>query len=470
MSEFQTLNVSDLRESKHNPRRHFDAGALEELASSVKTHGVLTPILVRPSNGHFEIAAGHRRFRAAKIAGVEKIPAVVRKMSDDELLEVLTIENLQREDVHPLEEASGYQALIKAGYDVEKIASRVNRSTKYVYDRIKLLALCEEGRELFFQGKITAGHAILISRLSPKDQARTLGLQKGEPAFGALFTVEQTHGRGRDLKAVSVRELDAWIDRHVRFNPKKDADPMVYPTAAANLERAAETADQVVSITREFQLLPETRNAEKVLSCRSWKRADGELEDLDPFTGKRPKSKTCDRSVLGVVVVGQGRGEAFRVCTDKACPTHWSAELRAKKRREKERDSYQASSEAKRAAAQEARYQAEQNRRQERERAWKKAAPAILEALIEKVASAKGLGQVEILIRQATRTRPVSAQGVLRGNSAEAILKRLAIGILEAELTGWRAPEEFPKKARAFGVDVKKILAQTSATKEGTKA
>jgi len=103
---YQVVPLADLHESKRNPRKHFNAEALAELAASIAAKGVLTPLLVRPNAAGYEIAAGHRRYRAAKAAGVDQVPAIVREMTDTEFLEILTIENLQREDVHPLEEAS----------------------------------------------------------------------------------------------------------------------------------------------------------------------------------------------------------------------------------------------------------------------------------------------------------------------------------------------------------------------------
>jgi ParB/RepB/Spo0J family partition protein len=476
----RAVPVAQLRESKLNPRQHFDKQGLEELAASIRTHGVLTPLLVRPSNGHFEIACGHRRYRAAKAAGLAEVPATVRDLTDMELLEILTIENLQREDVHPLEEAQGYRSLIKAGYDVQRIAERVGRSVKYVYDRMKLLELVKEGQELFFDGKITAGHAILLSRLKKADQERVIGGGEGEVAGGlfqpegGLFDEDEPEKAEKfaGLKPVSVRELQDYIDSHVRFDAAKDADPMLFPTAAANLERAKEVAEKVVPITREYQLRPDARADERTLTERSWRRADGELDDADSFSGRKPKkSKTCDRSVLGVVVVGPGRGDAFRVCADKTCRVHWAEEIREKAARAKGGGS-KASADAREKKRHDS-YEAQRRREEAQRWAWKKAAPAILEALAGKLktASVKPGSPVARLLLDVTASEvSVKERKVLDGllplgKKPEDLLRRMALNELAGNVfDAWYGPRDIPKLAKALGVDVAKILKASSAT------
>jgi ParB/RepB/Spo0J family partition protein len=467
MNEFQSIPIGKLREARQNPRHHFDKQALDELAASIKTHGVLTPLLVRPSDGHFEIAAGHRRYRAAKAAGLTEVPATVRELSDLELLEILTIENLQRQDVHPLEEAQGYKSLIKAGYDVHRIAERVGRSVKYVYDRMKLLMLVKEGQELFFDGKITAGHAILLSRLSPADQKRALGAPKDEyDHHSGVFVHEDTDlldaieepGEKIPVKPVSVRELQSWIDAHVRFNPAKDADPMLFPTAAANLERAKETAEKIVPITRDYQLPPDARGDERTLTTRSWRRADGEIE---PGSYSKPKkSKTCDHSVLGVVVVGPGRGETFRVCIDKACAVHFAEEIREKKAREKGGGS-RTRAQARETARQSA-YQAREREEKARRDAWEKAAPAIALGFAEKIRAAKGIGQIaDLVLRHCTGGRLSKDIEAIapKGKTADAVLRRCAFVVVADDIfDSWNGPRRVPKLAKAFGVDLPKLL------------
>lgn len=221
---FQDLPLSALRESPLN-RKHFNQTKLDELTESVRTKGIITPLLVRPraDGTGYDIAAGHRRFRAATAAGLAQVPCIVRPMSDVEFLEVLTTENLQREDVHELEEAEGYALLMKeAGYDVPSIASKVGKSPSYVYQRLKLADLTTPVKLAFLAEKITAGHAIQLARLQPEQQEEAL----------AWATARQ---RGNEV--ASVRALGEFIHEHVLLDLKKapfDAnDESLMPAAGA---------------------------------------------------------------------------------------------------------------------------------------------------------------------------------------------------------------------------------------------
>lgn len=176
---FEHIPLADLCPSPTNPRRTFDAEKLQDMASSIARHGVLQPILVRPwpagqavpagadrTAPRYEIITGERRFRAATLAAVESIPANVRHLDDNEVLEIQIIENLQREEVHPIEEAEGFQTLMqRTGCAAEELAAKVGRSKAYVYARLKLTALCDEAREAFREGKLTASTALLIARI-----------------------------------------------------------------------------------------------------------------------------------------------------------------------------------------------------------------------------------------------------------------------------------------------------------------
>lgn len=332
---FRDLAIETVHESKHNPRRHFDEAGMAQLVDSVRTVGIITPILVRPQDYGYEIAAGHRRYRAARTIGLETVPCHIRSMTDQEFLEVLTIENLQREDVHPLDEAAGYHAMLSAPYrmPVEKIAERVGRSVKYIYDRVKLLDLSEPLQELFWEGMLTAGHAILLARLSDKDQARALGDREQSYLNGGLFQAE--HGLfdpdagdedsdariPEKIKARSVRELQGWIDQHVRFD-RTDVDPMLFPETVATLETVEEPHGDVVPITYEHVAAPDVKAKERTLTYQSWRRADGQYD-----------SKTCEHAVLGCVVFGVHRGEVFKICTNKkGCAVHWKEEQQQARR------------------------------------------------------------------------------------------------------------------------------------------
>ena len=163
----KNLSVGSIQPSSTNPRKHFDPAAIKELSDSIKKHGVLQPILVRAMGSGFEIVAGERRFRAAKDAGLKEIPAVVMTLTDIEAVEIQVIENLQRADLHPLEEAEGYEFLMKQhGYaGAEEIAAKIGKSRSYVYGRLKLCALTPTLKKGFLKGSVNASVALLLARI-----------------------------------------------------------------------------------------------------------------------------------------------------------------------------------------------------------------------------------------------------------------------------------------------------------------
>lgn len=165
--DMKLVKLESIKPSALNPRRTFNEGKMKELIASVEEKGILNPILLRPSNGKFEIVSGERRFRAATAAGLEEIPAVIRPLDDTQALECMIIENLQREDVHPLEEAEGYETLLhNHSYKLaEDIAAKVGKSKGYIYGRLKLCALTPDNRKLFYDNKFNPSVALLVARI-----------------------------------------------------------------------------------------------------------------------------------------------------------------------------------------------------------------------------------------------------------------------------------------------------------------
>jgi ParB family transcriptional regulator, chromosome partitioning protein len=181
VSSVRDILLDRIQESKTNPRRSFDEAKLAELAANIKLHGVLQPVLVRPlpegGDGFYELVAGARRYRASKLAGRKTIAASVRELTDADCLELQLIENLQRADVHELDEAQGYAALMQLqpdAYTVEILAEKIGRSEKYVYARLRLTHLVDEIQQAFYLGKLTVAHAFEIAGLQPEDQRRAL--------------------------------------------------------------------------------------------------------------------------------------------------------------------------------------------------------------------------------------------------------------------------------------------------------
>lgn len=161
MVSTNTLSINEIIPNKDQPRKTFDEGALQELADSIIQHGVLQPLLVRPlPTGGYQLVAGERRWRASRIAGLKEVPVVIKELSDVETMEIAIIENLQREDLNPIEEAEGLQALIdRCGFTQEDVAVSVGKSRPAIANALRLLKLPPEVRDMTRNGDISAGHA-----------------------------------------------------------------------------------------------------------------------------------------------------------------------------------------------------------------------------------------------------------------------------------------------------------------------
>ena len=173
------LPIDRLRPNPRNPRRHFDAEELENLANSIREKGVIQPILVRPAQGAaetFEIVAGERRWRAAQVAKVRDVPVIVVEASDKEALELAIVENIQRADLNPMEEARGYERLThEFGYSHADLARIIGKSRSHVANMLRLLKLPESVETMVVEGALTAGHArALLSFENPEPIARRI--------------------------------------------------------------------------------------------------------------------------------------------------------------------------------------------------------------------------------------------------------------------------------------------------------
>lgn len=248
VSAMQDISLARIRESKTNPRRQFDETKLAELAHNIRQHGVLQPVLVRPlpdgEPGFYELVAGARRYRASKLSGRESIPATVRELTDSQCLELQLIENLQRADVHELDEARGYAALMRLqpeNYTVETLAEKIGRSGKYVYARLRLLHLIEDAQEAFYLGKLTVAHAFEIARLQPNDQQRAL--QECFPNHSSTASAL----KDRKAEAVTVRGLRSWIESEVHLDlshaPFDPEDGTLVPVAGSCAKCAKRTGN-----------------------------------------------------------------------------------------------------------------------------------------------------------------------------------------------------------------------------------
>jgi ParB family chromosome partitioning protein len=225
--------LTQLRPGKYQPRTQMDPNAIGELAESIKAQGVIQPILARPlGDGHFEIIAGERRWRAAKLAGLDAVPVLVREVRDDLALAMALIENIQREDLNPIEEATGIQRLIdEFGMTHEAAAEAVGRSRSGVTNLLRLLSLAKPVQDLVLQGKLDMGHGRALLALPGAKQielanliaTRHLSVRQAEHLVGQAMSTPRGAKqvkRDRDLLALE-EELSDHLGTRVTIVPRK---------------------------------------------------------------------------------------------------------------------------------------------------------------------------------------------------------------------------------------------------------
>ena len=174
-SDIVEIPLTEIRSNPYQPRKEFDEQSLREFAESIKEHGVIQPIIVKKSIKGYEIIAGERRTRASKMAGKETIPAIIREFTDQEMMEIALIENIQREDLNPIEEAEALAKIIESnGMTQEEAAKKFGKSRSYITNILGLLSLPEKTKKYVREGKISMGHARVLSKLSDPDQINDL--------------------------------------------------------------------------------------------------------------------------------------------------------------------------------------------------------------------------------------------------------------------------------------------------------
>ena len=173
--EVKDIPIMELRVNPYQPRKTFNEESLKELAESIKEHGVIQPIIVKKSIKGYEIVAGERRYRASKMAGMSTIPCIIRDFTDEQMMEIAVLENLQREDLNSIEEAQGLETLMKnLNLTQEQVAKRVGKSRSYITNMLGLLTLPNEVKTLVKQGKITSSHARTLSKIEDPEQIKEL--------------------------------------------------------------------------------------------------------------------------------------------------------------------------------------------------------------------------------------------------------------------------------------------------------
>lgn len=348
------LPIAMLTESPTNPRRVFDEAFLKGLASSIVAQGVLASLLVRPKEKHYEIVFGAQRFRAAQIAGKETVPVEIRDMTDAQVMEAQLVENLQRRDVHPLEEARSFKGLLdleEPKYSIEQIAAKIGKPPAYVATRLKLTELAEVVVEAFYREEIGVGHALLLAKLP---------LDKQEEALKACF--REDWGASADRKAkrilLPVRNLQTWIEQNILLVlkdapfDKKDAhlvaiagscvdcpkrtarnkllfadfgnqdacsDPSCYQAKVdAHVAKTLAAKPKLVQISTDYGR-PQEGSA---IVPRGKYVAIAPEKPKDKEQAQRPQYKTCRYITEAIIADGEGKGTTHKVCANPACPIH----------------------------------------------------------------------------------------------------------------------------------------------------
>lgn len=207
----EKIHVKSIKPNPYQPRKLFDEVAIEELRDSIKEHGILQPIIVRKTGTTYEIVVGERRFRAAKMAGLEEIPAVVRELTDEETMELAILENLQREDLTPIEEAEAYHNLMEnLKLTQEQLAFRLGKSRSHIANHVRLLSLPEKVRATITEGKLSMGHGRTL-----------LGLRKKEQIFLVAERVLKEGLNVRQLEKL-VQRLNEDVPRETKPTEKED--------------------------------------------------------------------------------------------------------------------------------------------------------------------------------------------------------------------------------------------------------
>ncbi|MEK9200213.1 ParB/RepB/Spo0J family partition protein [Ureibacillus sp. FSL E2-3493] len=209
--QIEKIALQKLVANPFQPRKLFDDEAIEELAQSISEHGIIQPIVVRKKGKKYEIVVGERRFRAAKLANLEEIPAIVKDLTEEQMMELAILENLQREDLTPIEEAEAYESLIKKlNFTQEELAKRLGKSRPYITNHLRLLQLPEEVRELVNNGQLSMGHGRTLLGLKNKRRIPEVANKVIKQALNV-----------RQLE-VYIKQLNEEVSRETEKPKKKD--------------------------------------------------------------------------------------------------------------------------------------------------------------------------------------------------------------------------------------------------------
>lgn len=202
------LKISKIEPNREQPRKNFDEEALQELADSIKQHGVITPIIVQDRKDHYEIVAGERRWRASQLAGKKEIPAIIKNFTEQEIAEISLIENLQREDLNPIEEALAYKRLLEEFHlKQEEVAERVAKSRSAVTNSMRLLKLADEVQQMVIDDKLTTGHARALLAIEDQQQQIEVANRIIDEKLSVRDIEKLVKNLGKEKKEKPVKKL-----------------------------------------------------------------------------------------------------------------------------------------------------------------------------------------------------------------------------------------------------------------------
>lgn len=213
--EITMVNIDELRSNPYQPRKVFDQNALDELATSIKEHGVIQPIIIKKSIKGYEIIAGERRVKASKIAGLKEIPAIIRNFTDSEMMEIALLENLQRENLSAIEESMAYEKLLTAlSLTQEQLAKRLGKSRSHITNMLGLLSLPDEVKEMIQDKKISMGHARVISKLEDKEQQISLARKVEKSSISVHDLEELTKSNEKFVRTHEIKKVKAEFNEY----------------------------------------------------------------------------------------------------------------------------------------------------------------------------------------------------------------------------------------------------------------
>ena len=232
------VNITKVEPNREQPRKNFDEDALEELADSIKQFGLLQPILVQDRKTYYEIIAGERRWRAAKKAGLKEVPVIIKNLTEQEIVEIALIENIQREDLNPIEEAQAYKRLLtEFNLKQDEVAERVAKSRTAVTNSVRLLKLCDDVQQMIIDGMISTGHARALISIEDSEQQYQIAQQIFDEKLSVRDVEKLVKNLGKPAKAKKTVMTDKSLEavyQDIEENLKQKLSTKVSITSKGN--------------------------------------------------------------------------------------------------------------------------------------------------------------------------------------------------------------------------------------------